>query len=120
MHRPVLLLRCMFGPHPPNANAGVTADDRAAARITIPSSVAESFFMKPSRSHAPELSPQRYAAADHTSIDGRPCTCADRFFSPCVHGKSVMSISVQVFGRWNVEAVPTVRRPASQNLHRSG
>jgi hypothetical protein len=36
----------MFGPQPPKANAGVTADDRAAERITTPSSVAESFFMK--------------------------------------------------------------------------
>ena len=38
--------RWPFGPQPPNANAGVTADDRAAERMTTPSSVAESFFMK--------------------------------------------------------------------------
>ena len=45
MHRPVTLLRWRFGPQPPNANAGVTADDSAAERTTNPSSVAEIFFM---------------------------------------------------------------------------
>jgi hypothetical protein len=32
MHWPVTLLRWAFGPQPPNANAGVTVDDRAANR----------------------------------------------------------------------------------------
>jgi len=32
----VTLLRWKFGPQPPNANAGVTADDRAAERMTTP------------------------------------------------------------------------------------
>jgi hypothetical protein len=36
----------MFAPQPPKANAGVTADARAAERITTPSNGAESFFMK--------------------------------------------------------------------------
>ena len=46
MHLPVTLLRWPFGPHPPNAKAGVTADDTATERMTTPSSVAEDFFMK--------------------------------------------------------------------------
>src|SRR5215471_15749931 len=45
MHWPVTLLRWRLGPQPPNANAGVTADDRAAEKRTTPSSVAEAFFM---------------------------------------------------------------------------
>src|SRR3974390_3289310 len=36
MHWPVTLLRWKFGPQPPNANAGVTADDRATERKTTP------------------------------------------------------------------------------------
>ena len=51
-HRPEILLRWPFGPQPPNASAGVTADDRAAERMTTPSSIAESFFMETSRSQA--------------------------------------------------------------------
>src|SRR5580700_3448914 len=46
MHWPDTLLRWRFGPQPPNANAGVTADDSTAERMTTPSSLAESFFMK--------------------------------------------------------------------------
>ena len=46
MHLPVKLLRWRFGPQPPSANAGVTTDDRAVERMTIPSSVAEDFFTK--------------------------------------------------------------------------
>jgi hypothetical protein len=34
MHWPVTLLRWKFGPQPPSANAGVTADDRAAETKT--------------------------------------------------------------------------------------
>jgi hypothetical protein len=34
MHRPDTLLRWKSGPQPPSANAGVTADDRAAETMT--------------------------------------------------------------------------------------
>jgi hypothetical protein len=46
MHLPVTLLRWPFGPQPPNARAGVTADDTTKERMTTPSSVAEDFFME--------------------------------------------------------------------------
>jgi hypothetical protein len=46
MHLPVTLLRWAFGPQPPNAKAGVTADDTTTERMTTPSSVAKDFFME--------------------------------------------------------------------------
>jgi hypothetical protein len=63
MHWPDTLLRWRFGPQPPNANAGVTADDRAAESMTTPSSVAESFFMKnlpfpPDNPGLPHMNPE--------------------------------------------------------------
>ncbi|HTV27130.1 MAG TPA: hypothetical protein VMF32_05070 [Xanthobacteraceae bacterium] len=46
MHLPVTLLRWPFGPHPPNAKAGVTADTAAMERMMSPNSVVEDFFMQ--------------------------------------------------------------------------
>jgi hypothetical protein len=47
-HRPKPL-RCWFGPQPPSANAGATAEDRAAEIITIPITLIESFLIVASR-----------------------------------------------------------------------
>src|SRR5271154_2346079 len=48
-------LRWRFGPQPPNANAGVIADDRAAERTTIPISLTERLFIITSASRAIEV-----------------------------------------------------------------
>ena len=45
MQRPVTLLRWRFGPQPPSADAGVTADERSMERRARPSRGAKSFFM---------------------------------------------------------------------------
>jgi hypothetical protein len=42
----------MFGPQPPSAKAGVTADDTAVERMTSPNSAVEIFFIVISRPYA--------------------------------------------------------------------
>jgi hypothetical protein len=51
MHRPDTLLRCRFGPQPPNADAGATANDKVE-RIMKPSSTLLSVFTNASHLRA--------------------------------------------------------------------
>jgi hypothetical protein len=46
MHWPVTLLRCRFGPQPPSADAGATADHKVAEIMTAPSRTDPIDFME--------------------------------------------------------------------------
>src|ERR1051325_8191741 len=78
MQRPVTLLRWAFGPQPPNANAGVAVDDRAAKRTTV--AAAQKPDQRATRTTFMTISPSPMRVGDHCLV--RLSRGRTKWFSP--------------------------------------